>query len=272
MSKLDTWRKLTRDDLRGWLDDDQTKLVLYAMEAGGVGRVSRNGHIILRNDRGQTMSVGRNGHKRTKQNTAAELVRLFGAPVEKAQARAEARAARPRSQGSLALAPEPDADETLMPCPAHKCEATFVTEGARYAHIAAKHPYKCPVEGCGFACDTPQGISMHRRIVHEGWRPGGKDGARAKRRKQKAPAPAADVNTPAPEPAPADAPPAAQADPDPAAGGASTGDADMVRRMRELLGADPRIAELEARVEELTRERDDARTQLALVREALHLQ
>jgi hypothetical protein len=69
------WRVLTRRDLNAF-DDDATAAVLLAMERGGVGRISKNGHAILRAPDGQTMSVTRSSMK-SKQVVALKVRRLF---------------------------------------------------------------------------------------------------------------------------------------------------------------------------------------------------
>lgn len=249
------WRVLTRQDLKAF-DDDQTKAVLYAMDNGGIGRISAKGHAIIRNTTGQTMSVSRNGAARTKQNTAADLCRLFGAPVDDVPAR------QPRALHAAPPQPETaSTDEATLACPANGCEATFVTEGARYSHVERNHPHRCDRPGCGFATDSSRGLVTHRRIVHEGWAPrrGVKDTKPRRRRTDQQP------QQPAEDPKPV--PPV------------RTGqDAETLQAIRELLGQDPRIAQLQERVTQqqqtidaLVRERDDALAQLALVREALHL-
>ena len=118
------WRTLTRSDLRTF-DDNMTKAVLYAMEHGVVGRISSNGHAIIRNNSGQTMSVSRSAGGNRKANVANDLCRLFGAPVDDPAPRA----VQPHK---IAAAPSatPTDDEPTLTCPANHCTATFVTEGA----------------------------------------------------------------------------------------------------------------------------------------------
>jgi hypothetical protein len=73
------FRQLTRADL-GTFDREATELVLEAMRAGCVGRVSSRGHAILRNNAGGSVSVPRNmtSPNRTAQNARAEMKRLLG--------------------------------------------------------------------------------------------------------------------------------------------------------------------------------------------------
>ncbi len=249
------WKKLTRDDVRAF-DESQTKAILYAMDHGGVGRISSSGHAIIRNDQGQTMSVSRSSGGRRKMNVARDLCRLFGAPVEEEQ-----KVKVPATVGSSALAPVPEpTDSEPVRCTVKGCTAQFVTEGARYSHIQQTH-YRCPVDGCGYASRTVQGANLHRMRVHEGLNPN-------KGRKRK----------PAPEQVARQT--GATHDeakhllkPQPVAlpQGGDQRDSETVRRIRELLGEDPRVAELRRQVDDLLKERDDLKAQLSLIREALHL-
>jgi hypothetical protein len=71
------WHVLTRRDLNGF-DDSARDAILLAMRRGAVGRISKNGHAILRAPDGQTMSVTRNSNK-SKQVVAIKVRRLFPA-------------------------------------------------------------------------------------------------------------------------------------------------------------------------------------------------
>ncbi|SIO87021.1 hypothetical protein [Nocardiopsis sp. JB363] len=70
--------QLTHRDLRAF-DQRSTDLVLAAMDAGCTGRVSSNGHAILHNSAGQTTSVPPNSVSlnRSAQNAAADLKRFL---------------------------------------------------------------------------------------------------------------------------------------------------------------------------------------------------
>lgn len=246
------WKTLNRDDLKSF-DDHQTKAVLYAMSKGGVGRVSNNGHAIIRNQQGQTMSVSRSAGGRRKPNVANDLVRLFGAPIEDEGRRSKA------TGSSSSVTPTPDVEPyaATLECPASACPAVFATEGARYAHVQQKHPHTC--DECGAAFATSKGRSGHRRIVHEGARPA--TGNRGRRPKPVESTP--DVSTvEEPEVAGIDTTPTRWAPVHPA---------EFMATVRKMLGEDPRVAELSAKVDALTRERDDARAQLGLVKEAMGL-
>jgi hypothetical protein len=267
-AKTHTWGTLTRQDLRGF-DEDQTKAILYAMDNGGVARLSSNGHCIIRNDQGQTMSVSRSAGGRRKQNVAADLCRLFGAPTTDPPPRAQAQA-NGHSDPSRVTTQGMEADEVLA-CPAKGCEVTFVTEGARYTHVTTHH-WQCPQEGCGFVGRNAQSANLHHIRVHRGINP-------AKGRTKK-PADAERAREPAPTPAlvttmlrrEAEASVALDGETQPVSTGPDPHRPEAVlARVREALGEDPRVPQLRAEVDRLTRERDDALAQLSLVREALHL-
>lgn len=69
---------LTRGDLLAF-DSESTALILEAMSAGCVGRVSSKGHCILHNSTGNTASVSRNLKSlgRSAQNTRAAMKRFL---------------------------------------------------------------------------------------------------------------------------------------------------------------------------------------------------
>lgn len=252
------WKKLTREDLRAF-DTEQTKAVLYAMDRGGEGRISSSGHCIIRNNSGQTMSVSRSSGGRRKMNVARDLVRLFGADD------AVSASTNGQHDGHTEPARAAPAREDATPhltCPARGCDKTFVVEGARYAHIEHMH-HRCPVAGCDFVGRVPQSLVLHRLRAHEGVNPA------KNRRKRAAEAVATEAEHyerlpeeagGAPEPAPTtvEESPTVEAN-------------NKLLMIRELLGEDPRIAELTRRVQELEKERDDALAQLSLVREAIGL-
>ena len=69
---------LARSDLTTF-DKEAKALILAAIEAGCIGRVSNRGHCILRNDAGQTTAVPRNmtTPNRSAQNAKAQVRRLL---------------------------------------------------------------------------------------------------------------------------------------------------------------------------------------------------
>lgn len=280
------WRTLTRQDLRAF-DEDMTKFVLYAMEQGGVGRVSNNGHCIIRNNRGQTMSVSRSasGGNR-KQNVARDICRLFGDPNDNPKPSPPKTPEKPQL---MQAQPTQQTDEVVR-CTVKGCTEQFVTEGARYSHIEQNH-YRCREDGCSFVGKTPQSRALHVTRTHRGINP-------RQNRKQprpvetvqpapdsglaETPEPTAEQPAEAPAPQQPETPPAAEPDTDReqpgwydrvrVVGESPTVEANRKLLMiREVLGEDPRIAELRGQVDDLRRERDDLKAQLALIRDALAL-
>lgn len=72
------FRRLTRGDLTSF-DREAKDLILEAIDAGCVGRVSARGHCILRNNAGGTASIPRKltSANRTAQNCRADMRRLL---------------------------------------------------------------------------------------------------------------------------------------------------------------------------------------------------
>ena len=247
------WKTLQRTDLKAF-DEDMTKMILYAMEHGATGRISNNGHAILRNNDGQTMSVSRSGSGGSRrQNVARDLTRLFGTTPEPTRRGVETAALN--GQGSEALGRDVMACEPNLKCPAKGCDYTGVTEGAIYSHVEKYH-YRCPE--CSFIGKTAQARSLHHTRTHKGVNP-------AKGR-TKNPTPTQPETPPASEsapPQPADEVVRAEAEHYDAV--------EVLERVREALGEDPRVAKLQRQVDDLLRERDDLKAQLSLVREALGL-
>lgn len=151
--KAAQWRKFTRADL-GSFDSVATSVVLYAMERGGVARMSSNHHVIVRAPNGGTMSVPTSGNK-SQQVLELTVRKLF--PDEPNELSVPAQ-----------RAPEIVAPDILRPtleCPRPDCDAVFVTEGARYSHIDTVH-VRCRVPGCGYPARNASGEQAHYRIVH----------------------------------------------------------------------------------------------------------
>ena len=253
------WKTLQRADLKAF-DEDMTKAVLYAMEHGAKGRISNNGHAILRNNNGQTMSVSRSssGGSR-KQNVARDLTRLFGGPVTVTRRPVET--TQMNGQGTEALGRDVMANEPNLRCPANGCGYLGATEGAIYSHVQKEH-YRC--DHCSFVGKTKQARSLHIARTHEGR---GGPGTRT----AKTPAPAV-------EPAGNDEEPPQVPEPTVVPENPTVEANNKLLMIRELLGEDPRLAQMQERVaqqqqtiDDLLRERDDLKAQLALVREALGL-
>lgn len=240
------YHTLTRQELKGF-DRTARDIILKAMERGGTGRVSSRGHAILRAPNGQTMAVSRvlRRDNRGMQNTLAEYRRNFCADLDTAEACASETVLTPppppvvESEAPTAPEPVPDVKEPVVPkrntieCPAHGCDEKFATPEDAVAHANEAH-YAC--RACAFWSTAPQGLSSHRRIVHEGARPGRKK---------------------AMEEAPVQ-----QGVEDPAV---------TLAKVREALGASPREAELTEELEAARRRIGELEAKLALLREALEV-
>lgn len=304
------WKVLTRGDLAKF-DDTATEVILTAMERGGIGRISNRGHATIRHPDGiRTMSVTRDSSIRKAHNMRGDLRKLFPEPPA-TQANGNSKDATmmqndlrlpaftdvqlPEATNNLA----PDDDDALIPCPAKKCDAVFVTDGAKYAHIRDEHA-TCEWPGCDsgpngepFVGTTKQSVAGHVQVTHRGSKPWllrdpakRKDVARkateTKRRKREAlaaaeaaenaaevesatvPAPPAKPELAPTEPKKMTAAPEHRGLPSKAVEHKPMSDAAKLRAIRELLGEDPRIAKLEARLAEL-------QAHLDLVREAVGL-
>lgn len=263
------WGKLSREDLRAF-DDDQTKAVLYAMDHGGVGRISSSGHAIIRNETGETMSVSRSSAGRRRLNVARDLVRLFGAEEEPqasavVQGAFEREPVRATSSVSVAAGGgggTQTLEQPTIACPAKGCTATFVTEGARYVHVNEQH-HKCPEDGCDFVGRVAQSLILHKVRKHTDIDPND-----PKYRKKRA-AQAVQSEAEGSEQVPYDQ--GGLPKPVEVATSPTLEANNKLLMIRELLGEDPRVAQLEQQVQDLLRERDDLKAQLSLVREALGL-
>lgn len=79
--------QLTRRDLQGF-DQRATRLILEAIDAGCTGRVSSKGHAILRNSAGQTAGVPPTSISlnRSGQNAAADIKRLLQGHAARSEA------------------------------------------------------------------------------------------------------------------------------------------------------------------------------------------
>lgn len=283
------WRPLTRRDLRGF-DDGACDLILKAIGYGAVGRISQKGHALLRGPDGQTMSVSRNTGmgNRGRQNAEADFVRIFGAYEQEEKQAVGQNLTLVRKEQTVANTHPlvPPEEHPMLTCPAKDCEAEFVTEGARYTHIQKQHfpcrepgcdrvftkksaeqghfnlshgvvkrnratVVKCPEPGCDYE-GTPGGLGGHTNQVH-------RKGQAPKGRKSQAKAPT--TNRVPQKSASSDSAPTVQV---------KAPDAEtLLARVREALGVDPRVAELEAQLSEARRRADDLEAKLALLKEAL---
>lgn len=158
------WYKLTRSDLATF-DDIATNVILYAMERGGSGRISRKGHAILRGPNGGTMSVPRDGN-RSQQVLEGTVRKMFDSEPNESPTPVGG----PTPEQRIAAIQDRIIPNPQLHCLEPSCEAVFVTEGARYSHIHERHNV-CPFPGCSFTRDWKPAVVSHHRIVHEGFRP-----------------------------------------------------------------------------------------------------
>lgn len=252
------WRAYARNELRDF-DDRAKEIIMSAQELGALCRLSSKGHMIVRAKNGMTISVSRNLKRgnRASKNAAAQFKRTFGseepAPAEK-QKKDE----------------QVDYDnEKVIVCPAKGCGHTFSgphAEKARDHHIDSEH-YRCTEPGCDHVVAKRQGIGGHIGVAHRGNQPW-KLAQEALKGKPRPPRKQA-------EPEPVKLTPVEPMEP--RASGAvvesvdippTHRDAHVVKQIRDLLGADPRVAELEKENEELRAKIDELEARLALVKEA----
>jgi hypothetical protein len=260
------FRQLTRADL-GTFDREATELVLEAMRAGCVGRVSSRGHAILRNNAGGSVSVPRNmtSPNRTAQNARADMKRLLGGHRADHAVSAADRRPRGKRQMTVAVAfvEHPAAfsrwfDAQPEGLPADQLiEVSF--DGAGEPAFQAV-PVDAPAQPDAPEQDQPEPAT-----------------ARPTRRRghlMLAPEPGQEAEDDMTAEAKEDLPFATPI-PDAAVGDASA--EAVLERVRTALGEDPRVTALQRRIVGLeaelaaqTRRADDAEVRLGLIREAFH--
>lgn len=182
--RSERWHRLTRRDLTSF-DDHATSTVLAAMERGGVGRISTKGHAILRNPKtGETMGVAPSSNK-SKQVIAIRLRKLFPesdtTPDESASTRTIPAPREPinnNTHAQVSAQDQAEATEPTLSCTNKRCDAVFVTEGARYSHVNSKHVV-CAKPGCLASFDDNRARVAHEGIVHEGRKPRAEGKAKA---------------------------------------------------------------------------------------------
>ena len=248
---------LNRNDLRGF-NEPAIQIIVAAMEAGAVGRVSNKGHAIIRAPGGGTMSVSKDPTKANRglQNQLSDFRRLFGCEPEDVK-RGERVSTMTQAVKEVPVQQKPEP----VKCTAKGCNKVFATEGARYSHVERDHA-KCRVPGCGFAAIDNRGEAAHYRMHHKGEAAKQRLGAAAKKRAEaKPPEPAA-----APAPAPAEVL------------SKQSEERKQLSRIRDILGPDPRVKDLQRRLEQCGAALERANTRigeleakLKLMKEALEL-
>lgn len=161
------WQKLTKRDLTNF-DDYGERAVLYAMKHGGVGKISNRGHAMIKTPSGEIMGVAPDTRK-ARQVIAIKLRDLFGngglVDIDEEAAAERVRRSRAAQAAAAAVSPVRLDDEPTHGCYAPECDAVFVTEGARYAHIHKTHEV-CPEPGCWYTRDDLRSVRAHARTAH----------------------------------------------------------------------------------------------------------
>ncbi|MFJ2420678.1 hypothetical protein [Streptomyces brevispora] len=281
--KAPAFRRLTRADLPTF-DQEAKDLILKAMGIGCVGRISSKGHCILHSNTGGTTSIPPNltSQNRTAQNARAGIRRLMAEHRTAAPLPGSAPEPRPVQkitvaeaflQHSKAFTAWFDAREGSLPAEALLRVTFDASDQPQFEVIStpeielepAPQPGEFRCEICQRLCGTAAGLGSHRRV----------------HRDQTASTPRAghgsDIDQTTPQKATHDMPaPTHQTAPTDTAGRVEDPVA-VLHRVREALGPDPRVTQLEARVAELQTEvtqqkqrADEASARLALIQEAFH--
>lgn len=302
MSKGTSYKKLTRADLRNF-DDLATEAVLVAMKHGAVGRVNSNGHAFIRAATG-TMSITRDISSKPNdaKNVQRDLRRLFpeirqnGSAKKDANMQSQVSPTFTESSDQVTMT-----EEQLLQCPAKGCDKEFATEGARYSHVRDDHAtcswegpdvthddpnYRCDLgpNGSPFVGKNGMSVAGHANIYHVGNKPwekrdpakrleAAKKGAATRAANRQAAVNGANETVVSAVPDAAAKPAAKPVEqPSQEHRGLPTGEvkhrpttpAAKLAAIRAILGEDPKVAQLQAEVDEL-------RAHLELVREALNL-
>lgn len=275
-----TFGFLTRADLRGF-DSAAQEIILAACAAGATARVSNRGHAIIRAPKGGTMSVARElkSMNRGLQNSVADFKRLFGMNPSDAFQKDRAMNSNGKQDDSAGLAYPSDKEldagvKEKFPCPAKNCTQVFDTEGARYSHVEKNHE-RCKHPGCGFASDSKQATSAHFRIVHEGWAPRrgvSKTGVAKPEKKPAAKKPRAKKAVAKPAKKEAVKAVEVTAESLPATPPIKVEDPlAVLTTIHDLLGRDPRLAEMEKAMDDLRGELEASQKRVHELEAKLHL-
>jgi hypothetical protein len=281
--------QLTRSDLAAF-DKEATGLILSAIAAGCTGNVSRRTHAILRNAAGDTMSVQRKlaTGNRSSQNTRSEYKKFMAAHTEALEAQGV-------TPTPVEVEPEEAPAEDFWFCTL--CQESLPLSGqdestAQQAHMAEVHPKYTFCPECG-ALVKKQGLGPHINMAHkvttEQRRANAiKAGETRRRAREEAEKAAQEAQEPAEEPV---SPPVEEITDEQVAEILEHPDepqielpepeishqfaVETIEKIRNLLGKDPRVVELEAQIVVITEERDAAikakgelEAKLALMREA----
>ncbi|MFE7114086.1 hypothetical protein ACFU99_01495 [Streptomyces sp. NPDC057654] len=280
------FRRLTGADIPPAFDQEAKNLILAAMDIGCMGRISSKGHCILHNNADGTASVPPKlaQQNRTSQNTRANVRRLMNGH----------HAERPSSNST----PEPRPAQEITVAQAFLQHSTAFTVwfDAQGGSLPADTPLRVTFGESGqplFEVVRTAGTAAEAASTLQEREPGcgarrrpfstaaAADPRRRVHRDRAASVPTtttdSDITPGTPQKAKYDMPaPTHRTAP---AGTAEQPDDPMavLQNVREALGPDPRVTQLEARVAGLETEAarqkqraDEAHARLALIREALH--
>lgn len=287
--------------LKGW-DKVNKDLIREALDADPPCRVRRakSGHVIVTNQFGSTTTIASSGHGRGSRgikNYQADIKRILAEHSRKETEAVPDQTVDPEvvvRSIALSVAPPPSlppdrpviaVDTDWQPDPSDPepppppwmdgnkeplaCEhcpgRLFANNQSLAVHRGAKHA-RCLVPGCGHWVKNEKGLGPHKSAAHgtnQFWT------HQAAGRKSKV-----QTNDPAVERAKrkTGGKPVVDLELPEQATVATVGDpAEMLRRVREVLGEDPRVKVLEAELSAAVKRADDAEAQLALIREAMGL-
>lgn len=241
MGSSTNWIRLSAADLKTF-DDNQRKIVLTAMERGGLGRISSKGHALIRNKDGAQFTVSSNSNRMGMVRATSQLNRYF--PVE------------PMELPTVTL---DGLDSNGHQPPGHQPPPDFEENLAEA--LGTEPRFECPALDCDRSFATLQGLRMHNTRTHL------KKGVQAGDKKASKEEPTPVVETPVPEtPAPDEADLMEKLIAEQSA---------KLQAIHKILGEDERIGKLEAEVaglreevRDLRTERDELQAKLDLVKEA----
>lgn len=188
---------LTRADLKAF-DGDAKRAALLAMNLGGRGRITSQGHAFIKGPSGETMSIARDSTApNCKQNIEAALRRVFPDTYTAQSKGTPMHSNTPVFTDAIPVTlPEATngngaAVAAKIECPVKRCEQKFATEGALYSHSQRDHEtctwegpdadhddpnYRCDygpggLLGAAFIGVNAKAVSGHVNTRHRGNRP-----------------------------------------------------------------------------------------------------
>lgn len=254
------YRALGRDDLVTF-DREAKDMILGAIAAGCLGRISAKGHCILRNSAGGTASVPRNmtSPNRSAQNARADIKRLM---------REHAEASGPRPE---------DQDRPIAPPRSVSVTRAFVEHGAAFSRWFDAQPSGLPADAIVQVRFDAAGIPAFS-VEHPGHQERQAEHAQPQEEAAAEQPPHQEHQEPqqSENPDMQHHPTRPENAPEPTEQSRADDAESVLARVRAALGEDPRIGQLESRVfelEELLRAEQERSSQtearLSLVQEAM---